>query len=269
MICLAKRRAGAQLSLLSITLLAGLSCGSTPPDPSPAGAPSNPAAALDKVKEADLLYEQRQDLSKVRAARTILRQAQLEDNASYEATWKLSRVNYYLGDHTDSDAERDEAFKDGINFGRAAVQLQSERPEGHFWLGANYGGDAENSTLAGLTNFEDIRREMEAVLKIDEGFEAGSAYLGLGRLYLRAPRVLGGDTQKAIEYLEKGLRIGKDNALMYATLAEAYHNANRDAEARRQIESLEQMKPDPKYLAEYNEALADVKKLSEKMANRR
>jgi hypothetical protein len=33
--------------------------------------------------------------------------------------------------------------------------------------------------------------------------KVNSAYLGLGRLYLQAPRVLGGDVNKAIEHLEK------------------------------------------------------------------
>ena len=63
--------------------------------------------------------------------------------------------------------------------------------------------------------------EMSAVLKLDEGFQNGSAYLGLGQLYLQAPRMLGGDKQKAIDYLEKGLRFGKDNALLHLRLAEA------------------------------------------------
>ncbi len=269
MICLGKRRNMTRSLLLNITLLMGLSCGSTPPDPSPADAPANPAAAIDRIREADQLYEQREDLNKARAARTALRQAHIESNASYEAAWKLSRANYYIGSHTESQSERDEAFRDGISFGKAAVQLQNDKPEGHFWLGANYGGDAENSTLAGLGNFEDIRREMEAVLKLDERFESGSAYLGLGKLYLQAPRVLGGDTQKAIEYLEKGLRLGENNSLLHAALAEAYHEAGRDADARKQIEFLEQMTPDPKYVAEHKEALADVKKLSEKIASRR
>ena len=265
MIYLAKQRTWLPLSVLIITLVLTVSCASTSADPSPADGPPNPAAAVEKIKVADRLYDERTDLNKARAARALLRQAQTEDTNSYEATWKLSRASYFIGAHTDNDNERDEAFTEGINFGKAAVKLQDGKPEGHFWLGANYGGDAENSTLAGLGNFEDIRRELETVLKLDETFQSGSAYLGLGRLYLRAPKVLGGDTQKAIEYLEKGIKVGKDNALMHSTLAEAYHTAGRDAEARKQFEFLEQMKPDPKYQAEYNEAMADVKKVKEKM----
>jgi tetratricopeptide (TPR) repeat protein len=74
---------------------------------------------------------------------------------------------------------------------------------------------------------------MEAVLKIDESYQGYSVYLGLGRLYLQAPHVLGGDTAKAIEYLEKGVKLAPDNMLMRYELAEAYEKNNRDAEAKK------------------------------------
>ena len=147
-----------------------------------------------------------------------------------------------------------------------AVQLQDDKPEGHFWLGANYGGDAEHSTLAGLANLEDIRSQMERVIQIDESYEAGSAYLGLGQLYLRAPKVLGGDTQKAIEYFEKGLKVGSDNALLRVNLAEAYHQAKRESDARKQIDFILKMNPDLDHRAEYDEAVRDAKKLEENLA---
>ena len=156
-------------------------------------------------------------------------------------------------------------FRQGIEAGRVAVKLQPDKPEGHFWLGANFGGDASNSTLASLSSVQDIKREMEAVLKIDESFQGGSAYLGLGRLYLQAPRVLGGDTGKAIGYLEKGVRIAPNNALMRYHLAQAYESAGRDGEARKQIEALMAINPDPKFAAEHNDALTKAKKLLEKL----
>src|SRR5262249_19594552 len=127
------------------------------------------------------------------------------------------------------------------------------------------GGDSEHSTLAGLTNVEDIRREMEQVLKLDESYLSGSAYLGLGQLYLRAPRALGGDNGKAISYLEKGLKYVADNALLHARLAEAYAAVNRDADARKQIEIVSTLTPDPKFKPEYKQALAEAKKLQQKL----
>lgn len=251
--------------LLQIAVLSGLSCRSQQAEADKNPGQPDKTVAAEKIAEADRLYSQREDLSKVRLGVVLLRQARTADYGSYEVAWKLSRNSYYLGAHTEDQRERDEAFREGTEAGKRAVQLSNEKPEGHFWLGANYGGIAEHNTLAGLANIEDIRREMEAVLKIDEQFQAGSAYLALGQLYLQAPRLLGGDYQKALEYLEQGLKFGSDNALLRVRLAEAYHGVKRDAEARKQIDVLMTMTPNPAYVPEHKEAVDEAKKLLEKM----
>jgi tetratricopeptide (TPR) repeat protein len=111
---------------------------------------------------------------------------------------------------------------------------------------------------------------METVLKLDESYQGYSAYLGLGRLYLQAPKVLGGDTGKAIEYLEKGVKLNPNHGLMRFHLAEAYESSNREAEAKKQIEALTAITPDPKFVAEHKAAVEKAKKLLEKIeANRR
>jgi tetratricopeptide (TPR) repeat protein len=250
---------------LQMAVIAGLSCRNKPSEAEKNLGQSDKTDATAKIAEADQLYSQREDLSKLRLGVALLRQARTADYGSYEAAWKLARTSYYLGAHTQDERERDEAFREGTEAGKTAVQLDSEKPEGHFWLGANYGGSAEHSTLAGLSNIEDIRREMEAVLRIDEQFQSGSAYLVLGQLYLEAPRFFGGDYRKALEYLEKGLRFGGNNALLRFRLAEAYHEANRDAEARKQIDVLLKMTPDPDYVPEHKEAVEKAKKLLEKI----
>jgi tetratricopeptide (TPR) repeat protein len=217
------------------------------------------------VTEADALYRERADLVKVRRAIVALRQAQADDSTNYDLAWRLAKYSYYLGSHTTESTEKAKAFHDGTEAAKLAVQLQPNKPEGHFWLGANYGGNAQMSTLAGLGEFDDVRTEMETVLKIDEKYQDGSAYIGLGQLYLEAPRFLGGDVNKAIEYLEKGTRVGPDNAMMRAKLAAAYAAAHRNDDARKQIDALNAMKPAPDYLPEYNDAVAEAKKVEEKI----
>jgi len=251
------------LSLITLTVLAGCR---KPAAETPQGVDVGDAiAAAAKVAEADKLYSGREDLGKVRQALALLRQARIEDYGSFDAAWKLARAAYYVGDHTRDDRERDASFREGEEAGKAAVKLQDSKPEGHFWLGANYGGSAKYSTLASFSSVEDIRKEMETVLRMDEGFQAGSAYIGLGQLYLQAPKILGGDVAKAIGYLEKGLKVGPENALLRLRLAEAYHAAKRDGDAKKQIEYINSMKFDPEYAAEYKEALEQAKKLSEVM----
>jgi tetratricopeptide (TPR) repeat protein len=103
------------------------------------------------------------------------------------------------------------------------------------------------------------------VLRIDEQFQGGAAYLALGQLYLQAPRLFGGDSQKAIEYLEKGLKFGNNNALLRLRLAEAYHEVRRDGEARKQIDVVLKITPNPDFLPEYKDAVDGAKKLLEKI----
>ena len=221
----------------------------------------DPAASAARIAEAETLYEGREDMQKARVAVAALRQARTADYGNYEAAWKLARAAFYVGDHTDVDSERDDMFREGTEAAKAAVQLQPNRPEGHFWLGANYGGAAAHSTIANLSSFRDIKGEMEAVMKLDETYQGYSAYLGLGRLYLQAPKMLGGDSGKAIEYLEKGVKLNPNHSPMRFHLAEAYEESNRDADAKKQIQALMALTPDPKYMAEHKVAVEKAKKL--------
>ncbi len=219
----------------------------------------------EAIAEAGRLYEGRADLMKVRQAIVALRQAQADDPANYDIAWRLAEFNYFLGSHSSDSGEKDKAFREGIEAGNLAVKLQDGKAEGHFWLGANYGGSAEISTLAGLSEAEDIKHEMETVIKLDEKYQDGSAYMVLGQVYLESPALLGGDTQKAISYLEKGLRLGPDNELMRLHLAEAYAQAHRNEDARKQIDVLLTIKPAPGYETEYNDAVSGARKLQEKL----
>ena len=223
--------------------------------------PSKPAA--DVIAEADTLYAGRGDLTRVRQGLVALRQAQATAGGNYDLAWRLAKFNYYLGSHSPDDAERDKAFRDGIEAGKLAVKLQDGKPDGHFWLGANYGGSAKVSMLTGLSEIDEIKREMETVLKLDEGYSAGSAYMVLGQVYLEAPKLLGGDTQKAIEYFQKGIQFGPTNSLLRWHLAQAYADANRKEDARKEIETLLTMKVDPAYEPEQKEAVEKAQKLAE------
>jgi len=233
-----------------------------------ATAPSEPTPvrpATEAIAEAEKLYAGRADLIKVREAVVALRQAQADHPSDYDIAWRLAKYNYYLGAHSPQPQEQEKAFRDGIEAGKQAVQLQDSKPDGHFWLGANYGGAAQSSVLASFAGVDDIKGEMETVLKLDQNYQSASAYMVLGEVYLQAPRLLGGDVQKSIEYLEKGAKLGPDNALMKVTLAKAYAEAHRNADAQKQIDALMTMKATPGYEPEYADAVAEAKKVQEKL----
>src|SRR3954471_21938906 len=167
-----KRETGHKIvvfAILGALVLTGNSCrkATTASYDRPAGKP-----AAEAIAEAERLYAERADLVKVRLGIVSLRQAQADDAGNYDLAWRLAKFNYYLGAHTPDRSEQDKAFREGIDAGKLAVKLQDGKPEGHFWLGANYGGSAQASTLAGLSEINDIKGEMDAVIKIDEGFQS-------------------------------------------------------------------------------------------------
>jgi tetratricopeptide (TPR) repeat protein len=246
-------------------LLLATSCNEGLPENSPA---ADSASAAEDINSADQLYGQRADLTQLRQGIVSLRQAQTKDPGNYDAAWKLSKFNYYLATHTDDSKERDDAFRAGIDAGKAAIQLHNDKPDGHFWLGANYGGAAEHSAIQGLATVDDIRKEMETVLRLDQGYQDGSAYMVLGLVYLNAPGIVGGDPKKAVEEMEQGLRFGEPNAFLHLHLAEAYKKVGRNDDARREIKKILAMNPDPAYAPEYKEASGDAQKLLDEIDQR-
>jgi len=236
--------------------------------PSKAAAPneinSNSSPAAD-IAQADQFYRERDELRRLEQGIVLLRQAATTDPNSYEANWRLAKFSYYLARHTDGEY-RYRALRDGINAGTMAAQLQPGKPDGHFWLGANYGGALESGSF-GLASLGDVRKEMETVLKIDEGYQNGSAYMVLGLVDLKAPKIVGGDPQRAVTEMERGLQFGKTNAFLRLHLAEAYQAVGRTTEAREQLNAILSMTPDPDYLPELKEAQTQAQELLAKFSS--
>jgi len=107
--------------LLSLAAFAAAfaSCNRTQTDE----APRESASAQDLIKQADGLYAERASIEKARQAVAVLRRARMADYGNYEAIWKLSKYDYYLGAHETGDQQQLEAFREGIAAGEQAVKL--------------------------------------------------------------------------------------------------------------------------------------------------
>src|SRR5260370_8544650 len=139
----------------------------------------NPAndlkSAASYISQADQMYAQREDLARLQQGIVFLRQATVADPNSYEAVWRLAKFNYYMATHIDGNV-RDQKFRDGIAAGKTAVQLQGDKPEGHFWLGANYGDSLESETITGLASLDDVLIYMITCLSIIYNYQSPSPY---------------------------------------------------------------------------------------------
>jgi tetratricopeptide (TPR) repeat protein len=231
-------------------------------DSAPAVAVAPSKVSPELLQQADQCYAAREDLGRLREGLDTLRRARAVAPNDYDATWRVARLNYTLGDYSKDDAEREKAFREGIEAGETAVRANPNKPEGHFWLGANQGGFAElKGPIYGLAAADGLRKEMETVLKLDESFQAGSAFMVLGRLDLELPTMLGGDPNRAVQTLERGMKYGEPSSLYHLRMAEAYLRVKRMDDARAQLNYILSMKPLPDYVPEYKESVTKAREL--------
>ena len=249
-----------KLLIAAMSAALALSCSRRPEEAvnRPPAAPGAP----ELVRRADELYALREDAGRAREAVALLRRARTLDEGDYGAHWKLARSLHYLGESLADAAERDASYSEGIAAGQSAARVSPVGVEGHYWLGANLAGRTELQGVIGdLAAVGDVRREMEAVVAADEGYERGGAYLHLARVELELPRVLGGDPKRAVELLEKGLKLGDDNAALRLQLARAFLAARRREDARRELQLILAMEPHPDYVPEHRRAAAEAGRL--------
>lgn len=198
----------------------------------------NATVPAQSFSEADRLFTYGEDSSRDKQALVAIEKALARDGNNYQWLWRAARARYYIGDEAPS-AEKLKHFESGISYAQRATGQEPNAVEGHFWLGANYGGYSEvKGMFSALATVKKIRAEMETVLRLNGGYEDGRAYLALGELDRQLPRLMGGNLKRAITRLEEGLKIAPRNLEMKYVLAKAYQENGRKEDARRQLNEL-------------------------------
>jgi tetratricopeptide (TPR) repeat protein len=207
------------------------------------------------------LFTERADLGKLREAIKVLGTVRDPNNRNYDVEWKFAKYNYFLGRHTTDETESEQAYTVGRDAARIAANMHPERADGHFWYGANLGELCKKSPVTvGLRNVDDVRDAMKKVVELDPGYQGASAFDVLGQIEL-ATRIKDGTAEKAVEYLQTGLKYERENSNIYVHLAQAYLALNKEPEAKKQLNTVLGMKPNPDYLPEHNESVELAKKL--------
>jgi tetratricopeptide (TPR) repeat protein len=223
----------------------------------------SPEAITTALADSESLFKQREDLEKLREAIKSISKVRDPNNRNYQVEWTFAKYNYFLGRHTTNEEEAEDSLEAGRDAGKIASRMEPQKPDGHFWYAANLGELSKRSPITvGLRSVDDIKESMTKVVEIQPDYQGASAYDALGQVELKT-RLKGGSSEKAVEYLEKGLELASDNTNIRLHLAEAYLAVKRDNDARKHLDYLVQMKPDPEYMPEYRECVDKAKKLIE------
>lgn len=212
------------------------------------------ASVEDLLKQARQAYKQRGKVAQARAAVDLFEKA-VEAGAGYDAMWEGARAVYYLGEFPMGSAKRGDrlaVFERGKALAERAVKARGDGAEGHFWLGSLIGtwGTARG-VLKSLSVHGTVRSEGERAMKINHEVECAGPYRLLGRYYFALPGFIGGDNQRSLKLLQKGVQICPTNDLGRFYLADTLHALDRDNEAREHLQHIIATRPDPRFAPEY------------------
>jgi tetratricopeptide (TPR) repeat protein len=213
------------------------------------------------LEQAEQLFKQREDIEKLRQARTLVAGIRQPDHRNFEVEWKFAKYSLFFGDKLTDEDQKTKLFEEGRDAGKIASRMQPDQPDGYFWYGANLAELAKLSPVTvGYTSVDNIRDAMNRVIEIRPDYQGASAYDILGEIELNT-RLFGGKASKAVEYLEKGIELVKDNSNLRLHLAQAYMDDNKLDLAKQQLQYIIKMQPDPDYIPEHEQNVAEAKKL--------
>ena len=226
---------------LSVAALAAVFAHSYAQDPAPGGL----------IQQSDQLYAERADVTKAKAALAKLEEALGAKEDAFSVYWRMSRLSYWIGDHTPDNGAKKLIFQQGIEYAKKAIEIGPDKVEGHFWLGVNYGvyGEAKG-VLKSLSLVKPIKEEMRRVLAIDPAYDRGGADRILGRVYHEVPGIAGGSEKKSLDHLLKAVEYGPRVGLNLLYLSDTYVSLDRVEDARKALETILTMEPMPDLLPE-------------------
>jgi tetratricopeptide (TPR) repeat protein len=248
------------LITIVITLYSLSGCGRRAPAENVAEAP--PAKPVGPVlAQAAELFKQREDIDKLKQARALVAGVRQPDHRDYDVEWQFAKYSSFLGEKLTDDEQKQKTFEEGRDAGKIASRISPDKPDGYFWYGANLAELAKLSPVTvGYTSVVDIRDAMNKVISIDPGYQGASAYDVLAQIEMNT-HLFGGKDEKAVDYLEKAVAIEKRNSNLRLHLAQAYLDVDKTAQAKEQLELILKMDPDPDYLPEHKQNVAEAKKL--------
>jgi tetratricopeptide (TPR) repeat protein len=218
--------------------------------------------AEELIAKADEICNGMNEMAEAQEALKLYQQAIGLLENKYDAYWRIGRIQYYIGTHTERKKEKKAIFSQGVYWSQKAVELDPEKPDGHYWLGVNNGKFGEvKGVLKSLALVKPVKQSMNKVIELDRSYEDGGADRVLGRVYFKLPGFAGGSKDKSREHLEKSKELGPQDALTRLYLAETLLKFKEVDMARKELDFILGMEDDDRWTVGIDEVKAEAKKM--------
>ena len=201
-------------------------------------------ADMDTAKDIPAKYET--------AAETI--------ENKYDVNWKMSRIIYHIGNHTEDKKMQQEIFSQAIVLAEKAIALEPEKADGHYWLAVNNGKFGESKgVMKSLGMVKPIKESLNKVIELDRTYEEGGADRVLGRVFFKVPGIAGGDKDESLRHLLKSIEYGPNDPVTLLYLGETYLALNEIDKAREALDKVVNMMDDGLWVNSIKECQVDAK----------
>jgi len=183
-------------------------------------------------------------------------QAQLEQYSAKNANdaagfFELAAVHAYLADACEMRDDKKgarTAVDKAIDAVQRAIQLNDKSADAHSLLADLYGRKISlgNAMFAGPKFGPKVKEENSKAMALDD--KNPRVWASLGRQYLMAPKMFGGDVSKAVESLQKSLAIDPSQDETWVWLAKAFAKQGNKAKAHEAIQHALQLNPDSRWV---------------------
>lgn len=202
------------------------------------------------IDHANELYETRHlEGANLDESAAILESVIETDPENVRALYELSKVCYQLGDRADDKGDKIDYYEKGRDLGSKAAELDGESPDAHFWYMVNVGRIGQTKgVLNSLFLVPTVKSEIKRVLELDP--EHTGALDAQAMLYYELPGILGGNLNKSIESLDKGIALDSNYSLLYVDMAKVYMKKKDYEKVRWYLEKVMEIE-NPTYEADY------------------
>lgn len=177
---------------------------------------------------------------------TELQQRMTQSPGDAQSAYQLAKVQAYLADvylFRKDKKSAAMAIDRAIESARRSVGENDKSAEAHSLLADLYGRKISfGGMLAGPKFGPKVKEENKRALALDD--LNPQAWASLGRQYLMAPRMFGGDVSKAIEAFRKSLSLDSQQDETYVWLAKAYEKQGEKSKAREAIQQALRLNPE-------------------------
>jgi hypothetical protein len=206
------------------------------------GATTGLGAGEGMLAEADaLMRSPRLDMSQAARALSLYQGALSTAGTPRAAVLaNLSRTCFVLGQLAPSQQSMG-YYRQGQSYAETLIREAPDRVEGHYWLGMNLCGQAdEGGKLLGHKLLPRILEELQRAVALDETYDQAGAHRVLGRIYYEAPGwpLSVGDMQKSLLHLKAAVRLAPATSTNHLYLAQTLLRLKDNPGAEQELEQV-------------------------------